>query len=121
MSVKNTLLLLLISASLAANSQQSTNSLSGKIVDDKSNAVPDASVYVLNSQSGTYTNKQGEFALYNVPSGKFILRVTAVGFADVSKLIDDGNKGNIQITLTRSTVHLDEVIVSAQKREEMLQ
>jgi len=121
MSVKNTLLLLLISAGLAANSQQPTNSLSGKIVDDKSNAVPDASVYVLNSQSGTYTNRQGEFALYNVPSGKFILHVSAVGYADVSKLIDDGNKGSIQITLTRSTVHLDEVIVSAQKREEMLQ
>jgi len=121
MSVKNTLLLLFISAGLAANSQQPTNSLSGKIVDDRSNAVPDASVYVLNSQSGTYTNRQGEFALYNVPAGKFILHVSAVGYADVSKPIDGANKGNIQITLTRSTVHLDEVIVSAQKREEMLQ
>jgi iron complex outermembrane receptor protein len=121
MSVKNTMVLLLISACLAASSQQPTNSLSGKIVDEKSNAIPDASVYILNSQSGTTTNKQGEFELYGVPSGKFILRVSAVGFADVNRSIDDGNKGNIMISLTRSTVHLDEVMVSAQKREEMLQ
>lgn len=115
------MLLLLISISLVSNSQQSTNSLSGKIVDEKSNAVPDASVYVLNSHSGTYTNKQGEFALYDVPSGKFILRISAVGFADVNKLIENGSKGSIEITLARSTVHLDEVVVSAEKREEMLQ
>jgi iron complex outermembrane receptor protein len=121
MSVKNTILLLLISISLVSNSQQSTNSLSGKIVDEKSNAVPDASVYVLNSHSGTYSNKQGEFALYDVPSGKFILRISAVGFADVNKLIENGSKGSIEITLTRSTVHLDEVVVSAEKREDMLQ
>ena len=83
MSLKNTLLLLFVSAGLAANCQQPTT-LSGKIVDDKSNAVSDASVYVLNSHSGTLTNKQGEFEFKDIPGGKYILRVTAIGFADVN-------------------------------------
>ena len=61
------MVLLLISACMAASSQQPANSLSGKIVDEKSNAVSDASVYILNSQSGTTTNKQGEFELYGIP------------------------------------------------------
>jgi iron complex outermembrane recepter protein len=116
--LKNTMLLLFACTALAANCQQTTT-LSGKIVDDKSNAVPDASVYVLNSQAGTLTNKQGEFELKDIPSGKYVLRVTAIGFADVNKVVN--GSGTIEITLNKSSVHLDEVIVSAQKREEMLQ
>ncbi|MEI9945989.1 MAG: TonB-dependent receptor [Chitinophagaceae bacterium] len=111
--------LILLSAALVANSQH-TITISGTVVDDKTNAVADASVYILNTNSGTFTDKQGRFELKNIPEGKYIIQVSAVGFAVINEEIDKNNT-NIAVTLSQSSIHLDEVIVSAQKREELLQ
>lgn len=117
---KTTLTLLFLLGCMIGYSQQ-TITLSGKINDDKSNAVAGASVSILNTHSGTVSDKQGNFELKNIPSGNYILHISAIGFADVNKEIEGSNGEGISIVLPRSSVHLDEVIVSAQKREELLQ
>jgi iron complex outermembrane receptor protein len=113
-------LLLFISTGIAANCQKGI-SITGKITDEKSNAVPGASITILNTQSGTYTDKQGQFSINDIPPGNYILRVSAIGFAEVNREVLGAAGSNIAITLSRSSVYLDEVIVSAQKREELLQ
>jgi iron complex outermembrane recepter protein len=100
---------------------QQTITFSGKVRDDQSNAVAGASVSILNTHSGTVSDKQGNFEIKDVPAGSYILHISAVGFADVNKEISKTNNQSVEIVLPRSSVHLDEVIVSAQKREELLQ
>lgn len=112
-------LLVFIIISLSCWCQQTTG-LTGKIKDDGSNGVAGASVSILNTQSGTVSDKEGNFILKNIPAGNYILHISAVGFADVNRQVDKNDQA-IEIVLPRASVHLDEVIVSAQKREELLQ
>ena len=112
-------LLFIIGYSVAANSQ-GTITISGTVSDDKANAINGASVYILNTNAGTYTNGRGEFTFKNIPAGNYILQVSAIGFATLDQEVTNSNK-NINIVLIRSSIHLDAVVVSAQKREELLQ
>lgn len=112
-------LLVFVPGCIVANGQ-TTITISGKITDDKAHVVSNASVYILNTNSGTYTNREGEFELKNIPEGKYIIRVSAIGYAVVNKEIDK-ETNHIEIILSQSSVQLDELIVSAQKREELLQ
>jgi iron complex outermembrane recepter protein len=120
MSVKYLLLVLLSSAGLAANSQKLIR-ISGKITDEQSIPVSGASVSILNTHLGALSNKQGEFEIENLPAGNYYLRISAIGFAEINRPVGESNATGISIVLSRSSVHLDEVVVSAQKREELLQ
>jgi iron complex outermembrane recepter protein len=109
--------LILAATAMTANAQQT---ISGKIVDEKANPVAGASVYVLNTQRGTVTDRQGVFELRNILPGNYILHVSAIGFAEITREITEKNMTGIELSLPLATIHLDEVIVSAQKREESL-
>lgn len=112
-------LLFFINSVILANCQN-TITISGQVTDNKANPVSDATVYILNTNLGTYTGKQGEFEFKNIPGGKYILQVSAIGFAVADEEVDN-QSGNIKIVLSQSSMQLDEVVVSAQKREELLQ
>jgi len=96
------------------------NQLSGKITDAAAHYVAGASVQVLNTNMFTTTDANGQFGMPALPSGKYILEVTAVGYAAGQKEIT-GNETDITLTLFRSTSQLDAITVTAQKREEALQ
>ncbi len=102
---------------------QTNSSISGKIRDQKSNPVASASVHLLNTNFGAITGTHGAFAIKNVPDGKYFLQVSAVGFASVSQAITVGINvsDEIIVQLNEAIGQLDEVIVSAQKKEEDLQ
>lgn len=120
MPIKYICLLIFAAGNLTVHSQL-TISVSGKIIDEKSNGIAGASVSILNTQTGVLTGKQGEFEFKNIPGGNYILHISAIGFAEVNRQVNQQSSSNIEIVLTGAAVHLDEVIVSAQKREEQLQ
>lgn len=98
---------------------QQTNKLSGKVIDDHSKPLQHASVYLLNSGSSVLTDSAGSFQFTNILPGKYAVEISATGFASVVKEVSTGSS-NVLIQMVRTTVQLDEVIVTAQKKDELL-
>jgi len=115
------ILFLLILAGFAVNAQQTTV-LKGVITDAESQPLPGVSVHLLNTNLGTATDAQGAFTLSNIPNGKYILQITAIGYASQQELIDaeDGLEP-LSFKLEESATQLDAVVVTAQKLEEDIQ
>ncbi|MDX2048640.1 MAG: carboxypeptidase-like regulatory domain-containing protein, partial [Chitinophagaceae bacterium] len=103
-------------------SQQSL-SLSGKITDKSSSPVQGASVHVLNSNLGAITDAGGHFTITSISTGKYIIEITAIGYASVSQAVSVSSGKSEEITIQLADIYgqLDEVLVSAQKKEENLQ
>lgn len=96
--------------------------LTGSVKDNKNTTVQGVSISLLNTSHSTLTNRQGQFVLENVFPGTYTLSVSAIGFATQSQQVTVNNStGDLLITLQPVTTQLDEVVVTAQKREELLQ
>lgn len=100
---------------------QQTSNLHGIVTNSRSEGIPKASVYILNTNFGTVTDDQGRFQINDVKPGTYLLSVSAIGFATFNREVNTTRENNISITLTETAIHLDEVVVSAQKKEEILQ
>lgn len=114
--IKHLLLLL----SMLACSLIQAQTLSGKVTDTDGQPVAFANIYFLNSTLSAVADVNGQYQL-DVASGTFTLQCSAVGFA--SKIIElnlDGNAQKLDITLSQSAETLSEVIVTANKREEII-
>jgi CarboxypepD_reg-like domain len=86
MSVKNICLLLLVTGCQTAFSQ---STLKGKVINGETgNPLPSISVYINNTSIGTVTNDKGAFILSRIPSGKFRLIASSVGYLTYDSLID---------------------------------
>jgi hypothetical protein len=67
----------------------SQNILRGRVVNEETkNPLPSASVYLNNTSIGTSTNDQGVFNLRGIPSGKFRLIASCIGYATFDELVD---------------------------------
>ena len=111
-------ILLLVLISVVANSQI----INGKITGNKMQPVSDAFVHLLNTNAITFSDAQGNFSFKNIAAGKYIIAVTASGYAGINQLLTVGNNTTeITIQLADAMNQLDDVVVTAQKREEQLQ
>lgn len=109
------IILLLTSASASAQSFK----LSGTVRNQKGDAIAGATVYILNTNYNTATDSKGSFVLKNIPAGDFQLRVSAISYASFVGGVKITNRNALlDIKLQTDNVSLDEVTVSAQKREE---
>ena len=115
--MKNLLLslALFISCIATANSQ---NIISGVVLDNNANAVSGASVYILNTNLGASTDSQGEFTIKDVPPGQYIVQISAIGYATQKRTVKSDEKLLLTIALAEASKQLNEVTVTAQKREE---
>jgi TonB-dependent starch-binding outer membrane protein SusC len=113
MKVKNQarscVLLLLSFFFVSVSFSQNTFKVSGKVTDDGGRPVSGASVLVKGTTIGTTTNTDGGFEL-NAPSGKSVLVISSVGFADQE--IDINNRATINVSLaTGASTTLEDVVV----------
>ncbi|MBC7948482.1 MAG: SusC/RagA family TonB-linked outer membrane protein [Chitinophagaceae bacterium] len=82
--------------------------ITGKVTDDKGVSVPNASVVVKGTSTGTTTKSDGSFSL-TVPSGATTLVISSVGMVSKDVAIGSGNTVNAQ--LVTSAQDLSEVVV----------
>jgi TonB-linked SusC/RagA family outer membrane protein len=107
----------LLLAVLQAQAQGGTATVSGKVINDSSEAIVGASVTVVGSNSGTSTNSEGNFTI-SVPLNGSI-SISAVGYEAQSTKITSATS-NLQIRLISSTRQLEQVVVvgyGTQRRE----
>jgi iron complex outermembrane recepter protein len=110
-------LLLCIVSTLSAQSV-----LTGKVSNRLGSPVPGATVSVLNSTWNTVTDSSGRFSINAVPAGRYVLVVSSVGFSTSVSTIDwSTGAAPLSIILIETAMRLDQVVVNAQKREEVLQ
>lgn len=103
-------------------SAQSIISISGVVTDSKLNAVDHVTVHILNTNITVITDKPGSYLLSNIHAGRYIISFSAVGFATQNKNVDAGaSLNNFNVQLEEATGQLDEVVVTAEKKEESLQ
>lgn len=112
--------LLTLITTLSVFSQKSIT-LTGNVTDNRSNAIPTASVYILNTNFGVSTDAKGNFTISNITLGYYTLQVSAVGYATINKEIDlrNNQRQALIIRLNPSSIQLDAVIVSAQKKKSL--
>jgi iron complex outermembrane receptor protein len=122
MSKRMYVLFVFLSFFQTALNAQLITTLTGKVIDEKSSPVEGASIRLLNTNHAAVSNKDGRFSIQHLFSGRYIAEVTAIGYATVLKEMGVTDATNdATFTLTESISQLDEVVVSAQRREEILQ
>lgn len=90
----------------------------GKILNDRGEPIHGATVRVINSDLTVFSDSLGRFKL-NVIAGKYVLLITAVGYADQLFHVSSEDK-EFSAYLARAFRQLDEVVVSAEKKEQNL-
>lgn len=85
---------------------QDQKEISGTVSDEDGMPIPEVNIVVEGTDSGTYTDFDGEYQLM-VEEGK-VLRFSAVGFEDETRTV--GSETTIDVELTTGNV-LDEVVV----------
>jgi iron complex outermembrane receptor protein len=117
--MKIVIAVLLIFLSTSCFSQASIN---GTIKDETSNPVAGANVHVLNTAYSTHTNLKGEFVFENLSQSNYTIHVFTEGYGETYKTVAlQGGTNAIEIFQTKRPNTLETVVISSQKREELLQ
>ena len=96
----------------------------GKLTNAKNLPIANASISVLNANTNTITDSEGNFKLKLPTAGNYQLEISHINFASIHPIIKVENNKNaavIVFILEASLNTLDELVVTAQKREELIQ
>lgn len=89
------------------------NNFSGKVTNaETGEPVFSANVYFPELSKGAMTDLDGNFTVENIPNGKFKIIVSSVGFGTYSNELDFPETSTLNITLEKSAIEMEEVIVS---------
>ena len=98
--------------------QEEVKRVTGKVIDEKGEAVIGATVLVKGTTNGTITDVDGIFTLDNVPSDALIA-ISYIGYQDRELSVKD--KQSVNVTLSEDSKQQDEVVVvgygSVKKRD----
>lgn len=98
--------------------------IKGKITANTANQpVAGATVHLLNTGVSVLANNDGVYSIDNLLPGTYNIEVTAVGFATAAKQVDvnDRQISTADFKLQNVLTQLDAVVVTAEKREGLLQ
>ena len=87
---------------------QNTQTITGKIVDEKDEALPGVSIVLKGTTTGTVTDFDGKFTM-SIPAGNQILEVSFVGME--TQLVAVSGTTSINVVMKESAQALEEVIV----------
>lgn len=123
-NMKNYLLLIYICLASAAAyggtgvSHKPGYRISGTVIDAKSREpIACATIYLPDSELWAIADDNGEFAIEGLSQGLAVLNVKYIGYEDLTVKIDvSRNVSGIVLKLQESSLALDEVVVTAQRR-----
>ena len=101
--------LVIAPCSLAA--QQGT--LSGQVLSDQGAPIPGATVQIVGTARGTFTNNSGTYTL-TVPPGSHRIQARSLGYRSIVQevTVGEGQTATLNFTLPTTQIELDEVVVS---------
>ena len=104
-------------------SAQELATIEGSVHDKDARPIGYASIYLSNTNFFTSTDSAGSFSIRNIPAGDYVIVISAVGYATIDENLQlvPGKKASIIFQLEDVSKQLDEVIISAEKKQENLQ
>lgn len=119
---KISLLCLLVLSVFFASAMQSV-ALKGKVVNGGGEAISNATVQLLNTNYFTTSNNAGEFSFRNIQTGEYVIKINAIGYSAFNQkvIVQNQTDKTIVFRLSANGNQLDQVTVTAQKRDESLQ
>jgi outer membrane receptor protein involved in Fe transport len=101
--------------------QQNTISIEGILKDNQGQPLPFASVILKNTMTGAASDQNGRFRIDNVVPGTYILLAKCLGYHDIELPVSaEYNQENLTITLTESSVDIQEVLVAGKSKTTQL-
>ena len=93
--------------------------VTGRVVDEKGNPIPGATVMIVGTSQGVATDPDGRYSLQLKPDD--VIRVSFVGYK--SEVVDIEGRTRVNVTLNPTSENIEEVVVVAfgeQKKESMV-
>lgn len=118
-------LLFLLGLNTQVWSQELTQTVRGKVIDETSEiTLPGATVLILNTDPalGSVTNIDGDFVIDKVPLGRHTIFISFVGYEPVTLpnvVVHSGKSNFLNIKLKESLVKLEEVVIEAEKAKDL--
>lgn len=107
-------------SSHAENPVKEGNKISGYVIERGTEEnIPFATVQIVGHSGGTVSDEKGQFVFRNLPAGKYTLRVQAMGYKPLEKIVTVGNAvtPDMYFSLEEESFMTDEVVVSANRNE----
>lgn len=115
---KKLLFILLFVFTLCFSLTAQTGRIAGKVVSkDTNNPLEGVSVFVEESQIGTYTEKNGTFQLRNIPVGRHKIVASLMGYSQLIQTVEvkDDLTEILYLTLERAAVQIEGISISANR------
>jgi hypothetical protein len=104
-------LLLLINIFILFSSTTFAGKVNGRVVDEKNNPLPYASLFIKEISKGTTANQEGRY-FFDLKPGNYTLIVQYVGYATLTKKIEVSNNDmQLDLQLQPQQLHLNDVVV----------
>jgi len=88
--------------------------ITGKVIDQKGEALPGANVYIKDSYDGATTDNAGSFSFQSLETGEQVLVVSILGFEKYEKaIVLDGQEKNVSVNLKEAVNELKTVTIAA--------
>jgi len=95
------------------------NSIKGKVVDDATGeSIYGANVTLSSGSGGTTTDQNGNFELQGIANGSYTLRISMIGYADLSRELQVSTNLELTLRLRQKAEQLQDVIVTATRATE---
>ena len=96
--------------------------VTGTITGSDGNALVGANVSVEGTDAGASSNNDGSFAISGLSDGTYTVTASYIGYKDASAVVTvgGGQTANANLTLDKSNLLLDQVVVSASFKKELL-
>ena len=91
----------------------------GTVKDEAGEPVPGANIVIIGTTTGTVSDFDGNFTLAASQNPPFTIRVTSIGYTEVTAQVTSNNQ-TLAIVLRESQTLLDEIVVSASRTPERL-
>lgn len=106
-------LILMLSLILFSGQILAQATFRGKVIDDQNLSLPGANIVLEGTNKGTVTNQLGDFVIQGVPSGKYNVVVSYLGYTSLKQEItlQDGQTLEMRFQMMPGTLEGGEVIV----------
>ena len=105
----------------AVSRKQPTVYVRGSVYDSDYNLLPGATVTIDGTSKGVNTNEDGEYFITNLEPGRTRIRVSFIGYeTHTADIILREGRNEKNVMLPTADIHLEPILVSAQKREQQL-